>query len=425
MTIARDFTTRLADLLRRERTAMADFLVALAEFDRQKLWLELGHASLFSFLRRELGLSAGAAQYRKTAAELVRRFADVEAGLREGRLCLSSVCELSKVITAENCADVLPRFFGLSAREAAAVAVSIRPVADPPRRDVVTSLRPVTRLAADAGMAAPERAREPSGGTSPGGADSNAGASAPPFRTSETNETASSPFRTSETNETASSPFRTSETNETASPAVRTSEMNETASLAFRTSETPVAALALVPAPRSAAPPPTAFTVEPLDAELSRLHFTVSRRFLAKLEATRDALSHSHAGASTEEILEACMDAVLAQSARRKGLVAKPRTAPSKATASGATTSRAIPAAVKRAAWQRAGGRCEWPLDGGGVCGSTVRLEFDHVKPVALGGVSTIDNIKVHCRPHNQHAARLVFGDDWMDRFSRPRSRSG
>jgi len=410
---ARDLTTRLAALLRRERTAMADFLVALADFDRRKLWLELGHASLFSFLRRELGLSAGAAQYRKTAAELVRRFAEVEAALRQGRLCLSSVCELSKVITAENCAEVLPRFFGLSAREAAAVAVSIRPVADRPRRDVVTSLRVSTRpgagAEADAGAAAPERAGDPGGGTSPGGADSTARASAPPFRTSETNETTSLAFRTS--------------------------EMNETRSLAFRTSETPSASLALVPAPRPAAPPPKPFTVEPLDGKLSRLHFTVSRRFLAKLEATRDALSHSHAGVSTEELLEACMDAVLAQYARRKGLVAKPRGTPAsaptpsrasrEASSSAPTPSRAIPAAVKRAAWQRAGGRCEWPLEGGGVCGSTCRLEFDHVNPVACGGLSTLDNIRVHCRPHNQHAARLVFGDDWMDRFMRPKVHSG
>jgi hypothetical protein len=74
MNTARDLTARLADLLRKEHGAMADFLVMLAGFDARKLWRDLGHASLFAFLRRELGLSAGAAQYRKTAAELVRKF---------------------------------------------------------------------------------------------------------------------------------------------------------------------------------------------------------------------------------------------------------------------------------------------------------------------------------------------------------------
>jgi hypothetical protein len=66
MISARDLTSRLADLLCRERAA-------LAEFDRQRRWVELGHSSLFYFLHRELGLSKGAAFYRKTAAELIQR----------------------------------------------------------------------------------------------------------------------------------------------------------------------------------------------------------------------------------------------------------------------------------------------------------------------------------------------------------------
>jgi hypothetical protein len=65
MTTAREFTSRLADLLRREHGAMADFLVALAAFDRQRLWVELGYPSLFYFLHRELGLSKGAAHYAR------------------------------------------------------------------------------------------------------------------------------------------------------------------------------------------------------------------------------------------------------------------------------------------------------------------------------------------------------------------------
>ncbi len=140
MTRARDVADHLADLLRRERVAMADLLLALADFDRQRLRLELGHATLFSFLRRELGLSAGAAQYRKTAAELVQRYPEVEAALRSGKLCLSSVVELAKVVTPQNVNELLPRFFGLSSREAALVAVSVRPVENPPRRDVVMSV---------------------------------------------------------------------------------------------------------------------------------------------------------------------------------------------------------------------------------------------------------------------------------------------
>lgn len=85
MTSARDLSARLADLLRREHHALAEFLVALADFDRRRLWLDLGHASLFNFLHRELGLSKAAAFYRKAAAGLIQRFPEVVEPLRDGR----------------------------------------------------------------------------------------------------------------------------------------------------------------------------------------------------------------------------------------------------------------------------------------------------------------------------------------------------
>jgi hypothetical protein len=92
---ARDFKVHLAEMLRRERHTMADFILALAQFDEKRLWRDLEYPSLFSFLRSGLGLSAGAAQYRKTAAELVQRYPEVEKALRRGKLCLSSVIELA------------------------------------------------------------------------------------------------------------------------------------------------------------------------------------------------------------------------------------------------------------------------------------------------------------------------------------------
>jgi len=104
---------------------------------------------------------------------------------------------------------------------------------------------------------------------------------------------------------------------------------DDAATLAFRAPETPVAKCA--PAPQTASQASarpvvaaTSRTVEPLDAERVRLHMTVSRRFLAKLEETKDALSHARPGASAEEVLEACMDVLLAQRARRRAAVIIP-----------------------------------------------------------------------------------------------------
>jgi hypothetical protein len=66
MESARTLSENLAALLRREHDALADFLVALADFDARRAWAELGHASLFYFLHRELHLSKGAAHYRRS-----------------------------------------------------------------------------------------------------------------------------------------------------------------------------------------------------------------------------------------------------------------------------------------------------------------------------------------------------------------------
>jgi len=142
MNNAREITIRLLDLLRREQGAMADFLVALADFDRRRLWQELGHTSLFIFLHRELGLSKGASHFRKVAAELVQRYPEVVEPLRDGRLCITSVVELAKVITPENRSEVLPRFFHTSKKEAKEVSAEIRPREAAPHRLVVTAVRP-------------------------------------------------------------------------------------------------------------------------------------------------------------------------------------------------------------------------------------------------------------------------------------------
>src|SRR6266508_5728326 len=166
------------------------------------------------------------------------------------------------------------------------------------------------------------------------------------------------------------------------------------------------------PTPTGPASPPRT-TAEPLTADLRRFHVTVTRRFMEKLAAARTALSHSHPRASEDEILEAGLDLLLERHAKRKGLVEKPRREPPPAKPDH------VSAQVKRAVWQRDGGRCQSPIEGGSVCGSTHQVELDHVVPRGRGGPPTIENTRCLCRIHNQLAARRVYGDEWMDRFTR------
>jgi hypothetical protein len=344
-----ELSNRLAELLRQEHYALADFLLALADFDERRLWRDRGHTSLFNFLQRELGLSTGSAFLRKTAAELVRRFPEVVGPIREGKLCLTTVVELSKVLTRDNLSSVLPRFFHLSKQAAKEVAVEIKPEAAP-QRMVVTAI------------------------------------GAPGPRTT---------IVWDEANASEARPVRPDET-------VRANiEASTQAGRAL-----------VLPLPR-----PDPMTVEPKTAELSRVHITVSREFLRKLGAARDALSHSRPGASEQEILEVGLDLLLERSAKRKGLATKPRPAPARSASTSART-RYVSAHVRRKVWTRDQGKCQWRMEDGSVCGSTYRVQLDHIEPFARGGGSTADELRCLCQPHNDLAARQAFGNSVMDRYT-------
>jgi 5-methylcytosine-specific restriction endonuclease McrA len=82
------------------------------------------------------------------------------------------------------------------------------------------------------------------------------------------------------------------------------------------------------------------------------------------------------------------------------------------------TPSRYIPAAVRRAAWTRAGGQCCFVSKTTGKrCTERANLEFEHKKPFALGGDNSIENIEISCRGHNLYAAIVSF--EYMDAYLR------
>jgi 5-methylcytosine-specific restriction endonuclease McrA len=137
---ARTFHSRLVALLRVEFASLGAFLEALAEFDRRKLFRDLGHAHLFAYLHKGLRLSRGAAHYRCAAAWLVQRFPEVLEPIRDGRLCFTTVAVLASVVTEGNLAAVLPRFYGLSKKEALELAAELKPRTVVPTRTVVTQV---------------------------------------------------------------------------------------------------------------------------------------------------------------------------------------------------------------------------------------------------------------------------------------------
>ena len=338
----------------------------LAEFDRRSLWREAGYGTLFDYLHRELKLSLGAAHYRKVGAELVRRFPEIIEPIRDGRICITSLVALSKVITPENRHEVLSRFFHRSRQEAKAIAAAIRPVEDPPRRDVVTEIR-----------------------------------SAPAVSTTEAQERATTSGNVHR--ECVSSAEMTF-VNPGSSAGQRPLDAGATAGAA-ETTEGDAASMRARPADRP--------ELEPLTAEFARLHVTVSKAFLQKLARSRDALSNTDPNASIAEVLEAGLDLVLARDLKRKAIVGRPQAKPRP------TTTDRVPASIRRAVFLRDGFKCQFRLPNGEICGSTWRLQVDHIFPRALGGPSTLENCRVACGDHNVVAAREIFGDAWIDQFKR------
>jgi len=79
-------------------------------------------------------------------------------------------------------------------------------------------------------------------------------------------------------------------------------------------------------------------------------------------------------------------------------------------------SSRYIPRRVKDVVRIRDIERCTYVSPEGRRCSETMRLQFDHREPFALGGKSKGDNIRLRCFSHNQLYAEQVFGREFMDR---------
>jgi hypothetical protein len=78
-------------------------------------------------------------------------------------------------------------------------------------------------------------------------------------------------------------------------------------------------------------------------------------------------------------------------------------------------SSSAIPLPIRRQVWERDGGGCAWTAPDGTRCSSRWKLELDHVWPRALGGASTVDNLRISCRAHNVLHAEQVLGREHVE----------
>src|SRR5215475_5009363 len=124
---ALELSRRLKVLLQNEHRALVEFLAALGELDARELYLPLGYPSTWSYLRQGLLQSEAMAHYRVSSARVLRRFPKVGPLLEQGKLCMTHLSDLAKVLTEDNCDAVLTEAIGKSREDVRRIVARLDP----------------------------------------------------------------------------------------------------------------------------------------------------------------------------------------------------------------------------------------------------------------------------------------------------------
>ena len=163
-----------------------------------------------------------------------------------------------------------------------------------------------------------------------------------------------------------------------------------------------VAAAGVERLPSGAAVPPASprarpAVVEPLAPARYKVQFTASAELHDKLERLRALMRPSVPDGDLAAIVEQAVTEKLQRlEARRFARTQAPRKTLSQSETS--PTTRQIPAAVKRAVYERDGGRCRYEDEQGRRCTARQGLEFHHRRPFGHGGDHSVANIALACQ---------------------------
>ena len=113
-------------------------------------------------------------------------------------------------------------------------------------------------------------------------------------------------------------------------------------------------------------------------------------------------ICQDHPGISETKVLDILMNA----------FQLKPTEVP--AVTSPGKSTRYIPDTLRQAVFGRDRGRCQFRSPDGQQCYQTKNLEIDHIVPIGMGGKTSIDNLRLLCRAHNQLHADQCFGREFM-----------
>jgi hypothetical protein len=158
--------------------------------------------------------------------------------------------------------------------------------------------------------------------------------------------------------------------------------------------------------------------------DLGELHLRALRALVTELERKKYAATDrprqraAHTTATqpaTPSVAEPAPDGQLAGGdAAQSGHDPEPRSQLEHGSECPRQRGRHVPAALRRAVFERDEGRCTFRSDSGERCRETAHLELHHLVPFARGGEHRLDNLTLRCRAHNALAAEQDFGRNFV-----------
>ena len=124
------------------------------------------------------------------------------------------------------------------------------------------------------------------------------------------------------------------------------------------------------------------------------LQLTLGKSTHAKLRYAQALLSHAVPDGDIARVLDRALDALIPQLEARK-FGARSRRAGNGRPATPPARRRYVPAHVRREVWERDQGQCTFVGANGRRCGERRFLEYDHVDPVARGGVASPERMRL------------------------------
>ncbi len=144
-----------------------------------------------------------------------------------------------------------------------------------------------------------------------------------------------------------------------------------------------------------------------------KIEFTAGEEVAKLIERAKELLRHKYPQGKLEDLVREAFELLLEKKDPQRKILRFAQNDPKAKSSQNdrQNNTRYIPQVLQRKVFKRDEGRCSYVSPEGKHCGEKNFLELDHVYPWSLGGDSTIENLRLLCRTHNQWRSERTFGE--------------